>query len=42
MSKHYNIIVYTASTQPYAEPIVEYLNKPKTTIKGILSRNHCL
>ena len=26
MSKHFNIYVFTASTQDYAEPIVEYLN----------------
>ena len=42
MAKHYNVIVYTASTENYAQPIVEYLNKPKRTIKAVFSRNHCL
>lgn len=42
MDKHYNVIVYTASTESYAHPIVEYLNKPKRTIKAVLSRGHCL
>ena len=42
MSKHYNVIVYTASTENYANPIVEYLNKPNKTIKAVLARNHCL
>lgn len=36
------MVVYTASTESYAHPIVEYLNKPRRTIKAVLSRNHCL
>lgn len=42
MDKFYNVVVYTASTESYAHPIVEYLNKPKRTIKAVLARNHCL
>lgn len=42
MSSLYNIVVYTASTENYAHPIIEYLNKPYRTIKAILHRGHCL
>ena len=42
MSRFYDIYIFTASTQEYAEAIVSYLNAKKPTIQGILSRNHCL
>jgi CTD small phosphatase-like protein 2 len=42
MSNYFEIYVFTASTQEYAEAIVGYLNDKKVTIRGILSRNHCL
>ena len=42
MSELYNIYVFTAATLEYATPIVNYLNKGKKTISGILHRENCL
>lgn len=42
MSEHYEIYIFTASTEDYARPIVEFLNMKKKTIQGILSRSNCL
>lgn len=42
MSEHYEIYVFTASTEDYARPIVEFLNMKKKTIQGILSRSNCM
>lgn len=42
LSQYYDIYAFTASTKDYAEPIVEYLNKKKRTIQGILHRKNCL
>ena len=42
MSELYNIYVFTAATLDYATPIVNYLNKGKKTISGILHRENCL
>ena len=42
MSEIYNIYVFTAGTQDYAEPIVNYLNQKKKTILGVLHRKNCM
>ena len=42
MSKIYQIYVFTASTVDYATPIVDYLNKSKKTILGVLHRKNCM
>lgn len=42
MAEIYTIYVYTASTQDYAEPIVNYLNESKKTIHGVLHRKNCM
>jgi CTD small phosphatase-like protein 2 len=42
MNNHYNIYVFTAGTQDYAEPIVSYLNQKKKTIQGVLHRKNCM
>jgi CTD small phosphatase-like protein 2 len=42
MSAHYNVYVFTAGTQDYAEPIVSYLNQNKKTILGVLHRKNCM
>ena len=42
MNEHFEIYVFTASTEDYARPIVEFLNMKKKTIQGILSRSNCL
>jgi CTD small phosphatase-like protein 2 len=42
MSHFFEVYVFTASTEDYAEAIVGHLNAKKKTIQGILSRNHCL
>ena len=41
MSKLYEIIIFTASLQEYAEPLLQSLDKNKV-IKYILNRKHCL
>lgn len=42
MSEIYNVYVFTAGTQDYAEPIVNYLNQKKKTILGVLHRKNCM
>lgn len=42
MNNYFEIYVFTASTEDYAEAIVAHLNAKKKTIQGLLSRNHCL
>ncbi len=42
MSALFNIYVFTAGTQDYAEPIVNYLNQKKKTIQGVLHRKNCM
>ena len=42
MSNLFDIYIFTAGTKEYAHPIIEYLNKDITAIKGILHRGHCL
>lgn len=42
MSRYYNVYVFTAGSQDYAEPIVGYLNQKKKTIQGLLHRSNCL
>lgn len=41
MSEHYEIVLFTASTQPYAEAIVQSLDPEGLTINYILHRAHC-
>jgi CTD small phosphatase-like protein 2 len=42
MSNFFEIYVFTASTEDYAEPIIAHLNSKKKTIQGLLSRHNCL
>ena len=42
MSEIYNVYVFTAGTQDYAEPIVNYLNQKKKTILGVMHRKNCM
>jgi CTD small phosphatase-like protein 2 len=42
MSNYYNIYVFTAGTECYAGPIVNYLNQKKKYILGFLHRKHCM
>lgn len=42
MSQHYDIYVFTASTEDYALPIIDYLNSKRKTILGALTRKHCM
>lgn len=38
---HYNLVVFTASTDEYAKAIVDIIDPHQRSIQGILSRNHC-
>lgn len=42
MNQYFNIYVFTAGTQDYAEPIIAYLNQKKKTILGFLHRKNCM
>lgn len=42
MKQHYEIIVFTASTSPYAEAIVKELDPEKKLISYVLDRAFCL
>ena len=42
MAELYTIYVYTASTEDYARPIVDFLNQKDKTIHGILHRKNCM
>ena len=42
ISKHFEIVVYTASTQAYASLIVKTLDPDGQFISHLLSRGHCL
>lgn len=42
ISKHFEIVVYTASTQAYASLIVKTLDPEGQYISHLLSRGHCL
>lgn len=42
MSHFFEVYIFTASTQDYAETIVAHLNQKKKTIQGLLCRQNCL
>lgn len=44
MSEYYTIYVFTASTNDYAKPIVDYLNEKCGVVRifGILHRKNCM
>ena len=42
MSKIYEIIIFTASTQAYAEAIVNYIDPHNKLINYVLTRKHCM
>lgn len=42
MSKHFEIVVFTASIQPYAEKLCNLLNSQIPSIKFCLNRDHCM
>ena len=42
MSKYYEIYVFTASSENYANSIVDFLDPQNRYISGILSRRHCM
>ncbi|CAD8132648.1 unnamed protein product [Paramecium octaurelia] len=42
LAQYYTIYIYTASSQPYAQTIVNYLDPHKQYISGILSRSNCM
>lgn len=41
IKEYYEVFIFTSSTQPYAETIVNFLDPKKLYISGILSREHC-
>ena len=42
MKEHYEILVFTASTAPYADAIVKELDPEKKLISYVLDRTFCL
>ena len=42
ISKYYEVIIFTASSDVYANFIIDILDPQSKYIKGILFRNHCL
>ena len=42
VSRHYDLVVYTASESTYAQAVVDWLDPSATLIKAIFSREHCL
>ncbi|CAD8044482.1 unnamed protein product [Paramecium primaurelia] len=42
LAQYYTIYIYTASSQQYAQTIVNYLDPLKQYISGILSRSNCM
>jgi Dullard-like phosphatase family protein len=42
ISKHYDVYIYTSSTEPYASMIIDYINEDKQFIRGFYSRSECI
>lgn len=42
MSQFYQIYIFTASTQSYAQPILSHLDPNSTLVKGLLCRQSCV
>lgn len=42
MSEFYTIYIYTASSQAYANAIIQYLDPNKNYIAGMMTRNNCM
>lgn len=42
ISKHFMVVVFTASDQRYADCILDYIDKGKNLINMRLYRQHCL
>lgn len=40
MAKYYDIIIYTASLQAYADPVIDEID-PQRVVKGRMFRNSC-
>jgi len=41
MSQMFEIVIYTASTSDYANPIIDYIDKDRMFVKFRLFREHC-
>lgn len=41
MCKWYNLIVFTASVQEYADPVIDWLEQDRKYFKGRYYRQHC-
>ena len=42
MSKKYEIIIFTASTQYYADAIINHIDPENKYISYVLTRKHCM
>ena len=42
MRKHFEIVIFTAATGPYAESVLKELDPNKSLISYVLDRTHCL
>ncbi len=41
MSKWYNLVVFTASVQEYADPVIDWLESDRKYFSGRYYRQHC-
>ena len=41
MSKWYNLVVFTASVQEYADPVIDWLESERKYFTGRFYRQHC-
>ena len=41
MYKWYNLVIFTASVQEYADPVIDWLEQDRKYFKGRYYRQHC-
>jgi CTD nuclear envelope phosphatase 1 len=41
VAKWYNLVVFTASVQEYADPVIDWLEQDRKYFKGRFYRQHC-